>query len=159
MQADKCYIFSDVDGVYTADPNKVINPKKLASLTYEEMQQISSEGAKVLHNRCVEIGEKYGIPIITKSTFNNKKGTVISDAIEGESVKSIVKNDVSRISIIGNGIVRNFKVITDVLDLIKENKLQMLNFEVSETKISVTFNSIVNDKILEKMHKMIFYVD
>lgn len=72
------------------------------------------------------------------------------------SVKSIVKNDVSRISIIGNGIVRNFKVITDVLDLIKENKLQMLNFEVSETKISVTFNSIVNDKILEKMHKMIF---
>lgn len=58
MQAEKCYIFSDVDGVYTADPNKVINAKKLASLTYEEMQQISSEGAKVLHNRCVEIGRK-----------------------------------------------------------------------------------------------------
>lgn len=91
MQAEKCYIFSDVDGVYTADPNKVINAKKLASLTYEEMQQISSEGAKVLHNRCVEIGEKYGIPIITKSTFNNKKGTVISDAIEGDSVKMYCK--------------------------------------------------------------------
>lgn len=159
IQADTCYIFSDVDGVYTADPNKVINAKKLASLTYEEMQQISSEGAKVLHNRCVEIGEKYSIPIITKSTFNNKKGTVISDAIEEDSIKSIVKNDVSRVSIIGNGIIRNFKVITNVLDLIQENKLQMLNFEVSETKISVTFNSTVDDKILEKMHNFIFYVD
>ena len=72
LKAKNCYIFSDVDGVYTADPNKFKNSKKLSALSYEEMHEISSEGAKVLHNRCVEIGEKFKIPIVTKSTFNNK---------------------------------------------------------------------------------------
>ena len=57
------------------------------------MLDISNEGAKVLHNRCIEIGEKFKIPIITKSTFNNKSGSVIDDKIEEGIVKSIVKND------------------------------------------------------------------
>ena len=55
------------------------------------MMEISSEGAKVLHNRCVEIGDKFKIPIITKSTFNHKPGTVISDIIEENTIKSIIK--------------------------------------------------------------------
>ena len=79
LNAKECYIFSDVDGVYTADPNKVGNAKKLSALSYNEMMEISSEGAKVLHNRCAEIGDKFKIPIITKSTFNNKAGTIITD--------------------------------------------------------------------------------
>ena len=57
------------------------------------MQDISNEGAKVLHNRCVEIGKRFNIPIITKSTFNNRPGSVINDKIEDTKVKSIVKND------------------------------------------------------------------
>ena len=81
LNAKECYIFSDVDGVYTADPNKVGNAKKLPALSYNEMMEISSEGAKVLHNRCAEIGDKFKIPIITKSTFNNKAGTIIADII------------------------------------------------------------------------------
>ncbi len=93
IHADECYIFSDVDGVYTADPNKVTEAKKLKNVSYKEMLAISNEGAKVLHNRCVEIGEKFQIPIITKSTFNNKAGTIITNKIETTSVKSIVKND------------------------------------------------------------------
>lgn len=104
LKAKNCYIFSDVDGVYTTDPNKIEKAQKLAALSYEEMLEISSEGAKVLHNRCVEIGEKFKIPIITKSTFNNKPGTVISDIIEENTIKSVVKKDLSRISIVGNGI-------------------------------------------------------
>lgn len=93
LNAKNCYIFSDVDGVYTSDPNKVNSAKKLESLSYDEMLEIANEGAKVLHNRCVEIGKKYDVPIITKSTFNNKPGTVINDKIEDSSIKSIVKND------------------------------------------------------------------
>ena len=93
IKAKNCYIFSDVDGVYTTDPNKISSAKKLEKLSYEEMLEISGEGAKVLHNRCVEIGEKFNIPITTKSTFNNKKGTIIQDVIEDAKVKSIVKND------------------------------------------------------------------
>ena len=97
LKAKNCYIFSDVDGVYTIDPNKCKDAKKLNALSYDEMLEISSEGAKVLHNRCVEIGDKFKIPIITKSTFNNKPGTVISDIIEENTIKSVIKKDVSRI--------------------------------------------------------------
>ena len=124
LKAKNCYIFSDVDGVYTSDPNKIFKAKKIPALAYEEMLQLSSEGAKVLHGRCVEIAEKYKIPIITKSTFNNKAGTVISDIIEENTVKSIVKKEISRISIVGTGIVRNIELIKEVLNLIKENKVE-----------------------------------
>ena len=151
LDAKNCYIFSDVDGVYTADPNKIKNSKKLSALSYEEMLEISSEGAKVLHNRCIEIGERFKIPIITKSTFNNKPGTVISDIIEENTIKSIIKKDLSRVSIVGNGIIRNIKAMKNVLDIVDRNKLDMLEFDVSESKISITFKNVVDDKILEEI--------
>ena len=93
LKAKHCFIFSDVDGVYTTDPNKMPDAKKLTNLSYIEMMDIANEGARILHNRCVEIGEKFNIPIITKSTFNNKSGSVINGKIEENVVKSIVKND------------------------------------------------------------------
>lgn len=150
LNAKECYIFSDVDGVYTADPNKVENAKKLPALSYSEMMEISSEGAKVLHNRCAEIGDKFKIPIITKSTFNNKAGTIITDIIEENTIKSVVKKDISRISIVGNGIIRNIKFIKKVIDIIENEKLEMLEFNVSESKISINFKNMVNDEILKR---------
>lgn len=156
LKAKNCYIFSDVDGVYTTDPNKVKDAQKLSALSYEEMMEISSEGAKVLHNRCVEIGDKFKIPIITKSTFNQKPGTVISDIIEENTVKSIIKKEISRISIVGNGIIRNLDIIHHILDLIAREKLEMLNFEVSESKISIAFKNIIDDEMLDKMHSILF---
>lgn len=123
------------------------------------MKEISNEGAKVLHNRCVEIGEKFGVPIIAKSTFNDKKGTIVSDSIENNEIKSIVKKEVSKVSIIGNGIIRNFKVISNILKYIEDNKLEISRFEISEIKILIIFKEMVDDKILENLHKTIFYVD
>lgn len=123
------------------------------------MKEISNEGAKVLHNRCVEIGEKFGVPIIAKSTFNNKNGTIVSDLIENNEIKSIVKKEVSKVSIIGNGIIRNFKVISNILKYIEDNKLEISRFEISEIKILIIFKEMVDDKILENLHKTIFYVD
>ena len=93
LKASKCYIFSDVDGVYTTDPRQTKVARKINTLSYTEMLDIADEGAKVLHNRCVEVGEKFNVPIIAKSTFNNNDGTVINDKIEGGYVKNIVKND------------------------------------------------------------------
>ena len=157
LKAKNCYIFSDVDGIYSSDPNKVQGTKKLTKLSYDEMLELSNEGAKVLHNRCIEIGEKYNIPIITKSTFNNNYGTVISNQkIEENEIKSIIKKDVSRISIIGNGIIRNTDAIIKAINFIKQNKLEMLEFDVSESKISITFKTFVSDKMLEKLHNEIF---
>ncbi len=153
LKAKDCYIFSDVDGIYTTDPNQLKEAQKLVKLSYAEMLEIASEGAKVLHNRCVEIGEKFKIPIIAKSTFNNKPGTVISNIIEENTIKSIVKNDISRISIIGNGIIRNFEGIKSILNKIEENNLEMLEFEVSESKISISFKTQISDKLLKEFHK------
>ena len=155
LKAKECYIFSDVDGVYTADPNKVENAKKIPAISYNEMIEISSEGAKVLHNRCAEIGDKFKIPIITKSTFNNKAGTIITDIIEENTVKSVVKKDISRIAIIGNGIIRNPKFIKKVIKIIEENKLDMLEFYVSESKLSIDFQNVIDDEILKKVNNLI----
>ena len=157
LKAKNCYIFSDVDGIYSSDPNKVEGTKKLTNISYEEMLQLSNEGAKVLHKKNVEIGEKYKIPIITKSTFNDNYGTVISDEkIEKNEIKSIIKKEISRISIIGNGIIRNTDAMLKVINFTKENKLEMLDFDVSESKISITFRDFVNDKMLKKLHDEIF---
>lgn len=155
LDAKECYIFSDVDGVYTTDPNKIPEAKKISALSYNEMMEISSEGAKVLHNRCAEIGDKFKIPIITKSTFNNKAGTIITDIIEENTIKSIVKKDISRVSIVGNGIIRNYSFIKEVLDIIQKNKLELLEFNVSESKISIDFKNVIDDNILSEIHSKI----
>ena len=103
-----------------------------------------------------KIGEKFKIPIITKCTFNNKAGTMISDIIEENTVKSIIKKEVSRVSIIGNGIIRNFDLIKLIIDFIKTSKLELLNFEISDTKISIVFKNVIEDKKIQELHKLIF---
>lgn len=153
LEAKQCYIYSDVDGIYTADPNKVTRTKKLKNISYEEMHSLSSEGAKVLHDRCVEIGERYDVPLITGSTFNDNPGTVISHKLEASGVKSIVKKDVSRISVVGFGISSKDEIINTILDIANKNSLEIFNIDVSRTKISVVFKEMVKDDILEKLHK------
>ena len=225
LKADKCYIFSDVDGVYSTDPNKIKEAKKIPELSYEEMEDISNEGAKVLHNRCVEVGKKFNIPIVTKSTFNNRPGSVISDKIEDTKVKSIVKNDdtilvtakqdvytprminriyrklldnnifinniinnstsnleiqftikssefnkfenvitneypkldcsyknISKISIIGYGIMNDSNIIIKTMEILDTNALEILNIQTSESKIRIIFKDKLSDNILEQLH-------
>ena len=120
------------------------------------MLEISNEGAKVLHNRCVEIGEKFNIPITTKSTFKEDEGTLISNKIEDNTVKSIIKKELSRISIVGNGIIRNIELIKEILNFIEEKNLEILNIDISENKISITFKNIIEDTNLQELHKRIF---
>lgn len=93
LNSDGCYIYSDVEGIFTADPRKVNTAKKIEKLSYDEMIDIANEGAKVLHNRCVVIGKKFNIPIIAKSTFKEDNGSIVNNCIEDQSIKSLVKND------------------------------------------------------------------
>ena len=116
------------------------------------MHSLSNEGAKVLHNRCVEIGEKYNIPIITESTFNDKPGTVITHKLECSGVKSIVKKDVSRISVIGYGISSRDEIVSKIMDIANKNTLEIFNIDISRTKISIVFKEMVKDEILEQLH-------
>ena len=156
LETKNCYIFSDVDGIYTADPKKVSGAKKLSCLSYDEMQEISNEGVRVLHNRCVTIGKRFKVPIITKSTFNNKPGTVISDIIEENTIKSIVKKDISKISIIGNEIIKNKNTISDILTFLEKEEKNVIHFDISQNKITIIFNDIVDDNILNIIHNICF---
>ncbi len=229
IKANHCYIYSDVDGVYTTDPNQVTIARKIDSLSYKEMLDISDEGAKVLHNRCVEVGEKFGVPIIAKSTFKDGNGTEINDKpIEGTIIKNIVKNDklmyvhgiavdysaqvfnniynkfveneigvknlinnsenyldisftiakdkfnkfanlletdlqnlectykdITRISIIGNGIMSNNLVLKNIMKILDEEKTEVLSMEVAESKISIMFKEIISNDILQKLHEIL----
>ena len=79
LDQKECYIFTDTDGIYDKDPNKYSNAKKLEYISYEDMDKLAQNGAKVLHDRCIRIAKKYGIKIIVKSTFNDNKGSVVQE--------------------------------------------------------------------------------
>jgi aspartate kinase len=77
LGADRCEIYTDVDGVYTTDPNIVPEARKLEKISYEEMLELASLGAKVLQTRSVEFAKKYGVPVVVRSSFNNNPGTLV----------------------------------------------------------------------------------
>ncbi len=86
LYADKCEIYTDVDGVYTADPRVVENARKLDSITYDEMLELASLGAKVLHNRSVEMAKKYNVELVVRSSLNNSEGTIVKEASRMEKM-------------------------------------------------------------------------
>ena len=79
LQADEVEIYTDVDGVYTADPRVVKTPKKLNTISYQEMLEMAASGAKVLHPRAVEIAARYGIKIHLRSSFDDSTGTIVKE--------------------------------------------------------------------------------
>lgn len=86
LKADRCDIYSDVDGVYTADPKIVADAKKLNEISYDEMLELASLGAKVLNNRAVEMAKKYNVVIMSGSSFNDLPGTYVKEETEMEDV-------------------------------------------------------------------------
>lgn len=104
LKADKCEIYTDVDGVYTADPRIVNNARKLDEITYDEMLELASLGAKVLHNRSVEIAKKYNVELVVRSSLVNTEGTIVREVcnVEKMLVSGVAGDkDVARISVIG----------------------------------------------------------
>ena len=104
MHADLCEIYSDVDGILTGDPRIVKNTRKLDEITYDEMMELASLGAKVLQNRSVEIAKKYRVNLVVRSSMNDSEGTIIKEVckVEGMFVSSVATDlNVARISVVG----------------------------------------------------------
>ena len=104
LHADACEIYTDVDGVYTADPRIVPNARKLDAISYDEMLELASLGARVLHNRSVEMAKKYGVQLVVRSSLNRNEGTVVKEVVKLEKMLiSGVASDknTSRVSVIG----------------------------------------------------------
>ncbi len=104
MHADVCQIYTDVDGVYTADPRKVPKAIKMDEITYDEMLELATLGAQVLNNRSVEMAKKYCVELEVLSSLDPKPGTIVKEKVKMEKmlIKGVAKdNNVSRISIVG----------------------------------------------------------
>jgi aspartate kinase len=133
LRAHVCEIYTDVDGVYTADPNIVPNARLLPKVSYEEMLELASSGAKVLMSRSVEFAKKYGVPVHVRSSFKPDPGTLVTREDEGmeEVLVTGVTHDKSeaKVSILGvpdrPGIAgRLFGAVADeniVVDMIVQN--------------------------------------
>ncbi len=133
LNADICEIYTDVDGVYTTDPHMVKEAKKLDLISYDEMLEMASMGAKVLHGRSVEVAKKFNVPLVIRSSFNDEPGTIVTK--EDESMEKITVSgvaydkDQARITILGvpdkPGIAANlFNSIAEaniVVDMIVQN--------------------------------------
>jgi aspartate kinase len=95
LEADVCEIYTDVDGVFSADPRIVPNARKLETITYEEMLEMAACGAKVLMLRCVEYGRRYGVPIHVRSSFSNLTGTTVAGSMEDLNMEQAIISGVA----------------------------------------------------------------
>ena len=136
LDADVCEIYTDVDGVFSADPRVVPSAQKLKSVTYEEMLELAASGAKVLHLRCVEYARRYDLPIHVRSSFSSNEGTwVVKDHPEGDQMEQAIISGIAhdkseaKITIVGvpdrTGVAaRIFQAIADNdinIDMIVQN--------------------------------------
>ena len=104
MNADLCQIYTDVDGVYSADPRKVPNAVKMDEISYDEMLELASLGAQVLNNRSVEMAKKYNVELEVLSSLERKPGTIVKETVKMEKtlIRGVAKdNNVATISIVG----------------------------------------------------------
>jgi aspartate kinase len=105
LKAQICQIYTDVEGVFTADPRLVPEARKLKEIGYEEMLELATLGAKVMHSRAVELGEVYNMPILVASSFSDKSGTIIHGGIQMEvrnKVRGIAHDlNVAKVTVVG----------------------------------------------------------
>lgn len=104
LHADKCEIYTDVDGVFTADPRVVPTARKIEEITYDEMLELATSGAKVLHSRSVELARKYGVQLVVRSSLNETEGTTVKEVVKMEKmlITGVASDkNTARISVIG----------------------------------------------------------
>ena len=126
LRADRCQIFTDVEGVYTADPRKVENAKKLQEITYDEMLELATLGAQVLNNRSVEMAKKYNVELEVLSSLKRVPGTIVKEVTKMEKmlIRGVTKDtDVARISV--TNIPNTPGVAFKLFDVLAKNKINV----------------------------------
>lgn len=161
LHADVCEIFTDVDGIYTADPRIVSDARKLKEITYDEMLDLATLGAKVLHNRSVEMAKKYDVKLIVRSSLSREEGTMVKEEVKLEKMLiSGVASDknAARISIIGvkdePGIAfRVFHLLAKeninvdiILQSVGRNGTKDISFTIAEASLEEALEILKNAK-------------
>lgn len=161
LHADLCEIFTDVDGVYTADPRVVKSAMKLKEVTYDEMLELASLGAKVLHNRSVEMAKKYGVRLVVRSSLNRSEGTVIKEKAKMEKMLITgvaADSNTARISVIGvedkpgtafrifHTLARNNINVDIILQSVGRDGTKDISFTVSEDDLQAALDILEEHK-------------
>ncbi len=159
--ADLCEIYTDVDGVYTTDPRIVPEASKLPEISYDEMLELASLGANVLHNRSVEMAKKYNVNMCVRSSITRAEGTIVKEVVDMESmvVRGVTKdNDVARISIchiedtpgkafrIFSLLAKHHINVDLIIQSIGRDNTKDISFTVSEGHLSETLDLLEKNK-------------
>ena len=126
FKADRCQIYTDVDGVYTADPRLVKGAKKLEEITFDEMLELASQGAQVLHNRSVELAKKFHVNLEVLSSLEKKPGTIVKEVtkVEKTNIAGVAKDtSIARIALVG--LQHNPGVAFQVFDLLSKSNINV----------------------------------
>ena len=155
LHADVCEIYTDVEGVYTADPRVGPNARKLAEVSYDEMLEFASLGAKVLHNRSVEMAKKYGVKLVVLSSLTRAEGTIVKEEtkVERTLISGVAADaSVARISVLGvenkpgitfrvfNLLAKNHINVDIIIQSVTEPGKKDISFTVAKTDLSDTMD-------------------
>ena len=155
LHADVCEIYTDVEGVYTADPRVVPNARKLAEVSYDEMLEFASLGAKVLHNRSVEMAKKYGVKLVVLSSLTRAEGTIVKEEtkVERTLISGVAADaSVARISVLSvenkpgitfrvfNLLAKNHINVDIIIQSVTEPGKKDISFTVAKTDLSDTMD-------------------
>ncbi|MBQ8044225.1 MAG: aspartate kinase [Clostridia bacterium] len=156
LKATRCEIYTDVDGVFSTDPNIISSAKLINNISYDEMLEAATAGAKVLHNRAVSLAKKYRLNLSVKNTRGESKGTVVTD---GENIDETyntkvlaIQKGLARITIIGENMYSNVEYISKLYNLAKENNVVIYMLSFSEVAINIIVAESNSDKFASLLH-------
>lgn len=161
MHADLCQIYTDVEGVFTADPRTVPTARRLDEITYDEMLELASMGAKVLHNRSVEMARKYSVKLEVLSSFTRKPGTIVKEKVKMEETKisGIAKDsNIARVALVGledtpgvafkifSLMAKNSVNVDIILQSIGRENSKDISFTVAKEDLSIAENALMESR-------------
>ncbi len=165
LNADVCEIYTDVDGVYTADPRIVPNARQLATVSFEEMLEMAAAGAKVLMLRCVEYARRYNVPVHVRSSYSNKPGTMVTGSMEDIPVEEAILTGVAhdrseaKVTVVGlddtpGSAAKVFRAVADAeinIDMVLQN---ISKVETGKTDITFTLPRELGPVAVEKLDRL-----
>jgi len=161
LKADLCQIYTDVDGVYTTDPRICPNARKLEEITYDDMLELASLGAQVLHNRSVELAKHYGIELEVLSSFSGNPGTIVKEVVKVEKtyISGVAQDKkIARIAVVGLedtpgmayklfGLLAKYKINVDIiLQSIGRDETKDISFTVGEKDAALCEQILMENK-------------
>lgn len=154
LKASKCEILSDINGIFSADPKIIQNAKKLDFISYDEMLEASSGGAKVLHDRSVNLAKTNNLKIFARGTFSNNNGTEVTNVKEEMGVHIISKKDkLTKVCIVGQMLLTNTRIMKKIYSISDELNIKIYMISVNEIAINLVVDSCVATSFMKKLHE------